>query len=90
MSLLFRECNLMLKKEICKKCWNKTDILKSGIRVRVFKGWHEHDENRWEKRGYLYCPMIYLGKWDKTFRDITDSPPSKCPFILEQILSKED
>jgi len=35
----------MIKKKLCKRCWNKSDILESGQVVRVFyKGWIEDDE----------------------------------------------
>jgi len=77
----------MLKKELCKRCWNKTDILKSGQVVRVFeKGWIEFDEGRWEVGGIVYCPLIYLGERENIFRYIKEKPPKYCPYYLENIL----
>jgi len=65
----------MLKKKLCKKCMKRLDI-----------GWIEDDEIWWEEQGIVYCPMIYLGEKEIIYRDITDKPPSKCPYFLENIL----
>jgi len=64
----------MFKKECCKKCWNSTDF-----------AWTESDEKYW-KEGYIYCPPKYREKEEKWIRSITDQPPSKCPYYLENIL----
>jgi len=66
----------MLKKEICKKCWNK-------------KGeWIDFDELRW-KEGYVWCPDDYVDR-GKYIRYITDKPPSKCPYLLEYALINQE
>jgi len=63
----------MLKIECCIKCWNLTDE------------WDESDEERWE-RGLVWCPCNYVKKGEKIIRSITEQPPSKCPYYLENIL----
>jgi len=63
----------MLKKKLCKKCWNKQLVR-----------WRIENEIGW-KEGDVYCPGTYIdpGKW---LRKTTDKPPSKCPFYLEHII----
>jgi len=86
----------MLRKELCIKChqniftsgWHKSDEKwQTNISKRIF-GWYEFDELqlRWEEEGYIICPFAYLGKGEKSERKITDQPPSKCPYYLENIL----
>jgi len=73
----------MLKKKICKQCWNKGHEI-SGKRY----GWNISDERSW-KEGWIYCPPEYIEKeWIvyRNRRNITGEPPSKCPFLLEHII----
>jgi len=78
-SILFGEYIIMaLKKELCIKCWDSNKIGRYG--------WCEWDETNW-KNGVIECPEKYIEEYDK--RDIKE-PPSKCPFMLEHILIKED
>jgi len=71
----------MLNKELCKKCWNKTRF-----------GWTEYNEKYWAK-GDVECPFKYddmdgIVEWG--WIKITGKPPSNCPYLIEQLLSKED
>jgi len=76
----------MLKKEICKKCWEKSDIVKWEIKTGVFtEVWTEKQEKAWDIEGIADCPTEYLGKGDND-RKITDQPPTKCPYYLENII----
>jgi len=68
----------MLKKEICQKCCNNSFLF----------GWTEFDESWW-KEGKVYCPDDWVEGGEKTLRKITDKPPNKCPYLLEQILSNQ-
>jgi len=68
----------MLKKELCQICWNKVG----------WSGWMTVDETNW-KKGYIDCPYMYREEAYR-LREITGKPPTKCPFILEHILSNED
>ena len=65
----------MLKKELCKKCWNKTRV-----------SWSIGIEKFWITKGKVYCPSQYLGKGEGTTRSMTGEPPSKCPFFLEHVI----
>jgi len=67
----------MLKKKLCKRCWNSTDY-----------GWTEHDEICWKKEE-AWCPMICLEEGE-VVRKITEQPPDECPFLIEHILTKDD
>jgi len=78
MSLFFREYNLMLNKELCKKCWNS-----------FFIKWTTDDERDW-KEGTVCCPYKYTGKGEPLWISITDEPPINCPFLLEQILNNQE
>jgi len=71
----------MLKKKLCKRCWNSIFL----------DGWNEYDEWLWEKE-IVCCPGKYLTKGEGDERKITKEPPTNCPFILEHILTnqKED
>jgi len=69
----------MLKKELCKKCincWIKTC------------GWREWDERRW-KEGIIECPFAKYkygkGKYWEWIK-ITEPPPPKCPYYLENVI----
>jgi len=67
----------MLKKECCEKCWNET---------KEDNGWNKLDKLRW-KLGYIYCPFRYIKeKGEYVNRNITDEPPIKCPYYLENII----
>ena len=56
------------------KYWNNSPTLK----------WTEDDEERWT-RGHLICPNNLT-----TFSDIfSDTPPVKCPYYLEQVVSQQ-
>jgi len=67
-----------LIKKLCQKCWGSiTDI-----------EWIDIDEISWDN-GIVECPEQYIGEEDeKALRKITDHPPSKCPYLLEQILNQ--
>jgi len=69
----------MLNKKLCIKCWKNIP----------YNGWMKSDEKRWNE-GEVICPFKYREKRESTYRDITDNPPSKCPFMLEYILSEKD
>jgi len=77
MSLLPGEYIIMLKKELCIKCWKNTCF------------WNNEDEWIW-KEGWINCPLRYTRIGETTNRKIINKPPTKCPFILEHILSNED
>jgi len=72
----------MLKKELCKKCWNTyaesfdTEDIKSLLR------WSESDEQCW-KEEEVYCPRPYK---EFNTRRTTGKPPANCPFYLEQVI----
>jgi len=88
MSLLLGAHNLMLKKEICKKCWNKKHIVD-----RDRWGWTAFDESRW-RHGIIICPPEYRenieGEYGDNTRKITEQPPTNCPFLLENILNEKE
>jgi len=65
-----------LTKKLCEKCW-----------IKRF-GLIGFDDRYWED-GYIWCPLEYLGTEDQEQRKITEPPPSKCPFILEHILTNQ-
>jgi len=69
----------MLNKKICKRCWNKI----------AEEGWDEFDERFW-KRGYVFCPLDYVEKGETLETKITEQPPSRCPFFLEHIISNQE
>jgi len=76
----------MLKKECCKKCWNKIHIVNEKI-----YGWTKLDEKNWNKKGIVGCPEKYIGEEEKKhvnyiIRQTTDKPPEHCPFILEHVI----
>jgi len=69
----------MLNKKYCVKCWNEYDKT---------NGWTNGDEKRWNgKEGLLMCPGRYTTPLHT--RKITKEPPTKCPFILEHILTNK-
>jgi len=70
----------MLKKELCKQCWNT--CIHETFR---FDGWTKVDERIW-KEGAVCCPSDYLREGEKSGRKTTDKPPLKCPYILEQVI----
>jgi len=72
----------MLKKKICKKCWNKGYIANGEKLI-----WAGFDDENW-KLGMIYCPKEYREKGKKPERKITEPPPIKCPFLLEHILTQ--
>jgi len=82
MSLLSGERNLMLKKKLCQKCWEKV------IRDRGMK-W-TYSEEWWKEKVIMLCPLQYREKGETGWRSMTEQPPTKCPFLIEHILSKED
>jgi len=65
----------MLKKELCKKCKKKFDITV----------WDGVDE-MWWKEGVIWCPDKYVEKGEGNPRSITNKPPIRCPYYLENIL----
>jgi len=64
----------MLKKELCKKCRNKSMVK-----------WTKWTEANW-RMGYIYCSHKYREGGELIESKTTDRPPEDCPFILEQIL----
>jgi len=64
----------MLNKELCIKCWEEYG-----------GGWIGIDERRW-KQECVVCPSIYLEKAKIIYRKITNKPPTKCPYYLENII----
>jgi len=72
----------MLKKELCIRCWK--DYYESYIHQCGLYG------KDWKERTYIHCPIIYLGKGECNVRPITDKPPSKCPFLLEHIITNQE
>jgi len=73
----------MLKKECCKKCWNI--VGREIYRWEEVIGWDNEDEKKW-KNGYVSCPVFYREKREMIERKITEPPPTKCPFYLEQVI----
>jgi len=75
----------MLKKKICKRCWNGyVESLDNKDKKNVLR-WDKFDEKCW-KEGEVYCPFRYLGKGEVSPRSIKEQPPENCPFLLENIL----
>jgi len=66
----------MLKKELCKKCWNNIPDI----------GWTKYDDEWWDEWEVVLCPTIYLEEGESEMREITDKPPNKCPCYLGNIL----
>jgi len=67
----------MLKKELCIKCWANTG----------FQGWNECNERVWKRRERVICPILYTDFTDYgAGRKITELPPERCPFYLEQVI----
>jgi len=66
----------MLKQELCKRCYEK---------VYKWNRWNENDEELW-KEEYVWCPLDYVGKGERSRRETTEQPPSNCPFILEHTI----
>jgi len=64
----------MLKKECCKKCWNN------------YMRWMHIEEHYWKWNGTIECPVKYIEKGEMSDRKITEPPPPKCPYYLENIL----
>jgi len=71
----------MLKKECCQKCWRKV-IKKRGWEI---DGWIKDNKKNWHMEG-IYCPDDGLEAEEKSYRKITEEPPSKCPYYLEHII----
>jgi len=96
MSLLSGEHIIMLNKSLCKKCWQNTYNKWFRKKARIIKkqkdyenAWEKQDgEENWEKE-IIYCPPAYR-KIINSFRKTTAQPPEKCPYFLEQILTKEE
>jgi len=68
----------MLKKKVCKKCWYEIEIIHGD-------GWRVCDEQDW-KKGKVYCPLNYIKDNENIFRNITEQPPERCPYYLENLL----
>jgi len=87
MSLLPGEYIIMLKKELCIKCWNKGHYQYGEIWE-----WVEYDERLWEKGG-IDCPEKYAenieGEPGNSTRRITEPPPENCPYALEYLLDNQ-
>jgi len=64
----------MLKKKFCKECRERFEL------------WNKYDDIWWKKDREICCPSIYIGKGEDRFRKITEQPPTKCPYYLENIL----
>jgi len=67
----------MLRKELCKRCWNEKSE------------WTEYDEKYWQE-GKVLCPYPYFENYEEWIRKTTEKPPKYCPYLLEHVLSKED
>jgi len=72
----------MLKKELCKKCWDNLSFLSWA--EYDDRNWTEFDERCWED-GEVYCPLKYIEEAENRIRDINKEPPKNCPFFLEQL-----
>jgi len=66
----------MLKKKLCIDCWN---------RIPEGSNWIGYDETNWEE-GRIVCPLKFVEIGEKMDRKITEPPPSKCPYFLENVL----
>jgi len=71
----------MLNKECCIKCRNTRQLVRWGIGEM----WIENNEEQW-KEGTVICPLEYVEEEECVIKKITDEPPPKCPFYLEQII----
>jgi len=90
MSLFFGARNLMLKKEYCQKCWNAyTEFFDTEESKNMIR-WNKEDEKRWEEEGVVWCPLKYLVEEELIDRRITEQPPEKCPFYLENVISNQE
>jgi len=69
-----------LTKKLCIKCH----------KVNVKCDWTFYCDDKWEKWGWVIWTAMCLGEKDYRERNITGEPPSKCPYLLEHILQKED
>jgi len=81
----------MLKKKLCKRCWNGyVESVIDNEYIKSVQKWNENDEQFW-KEGVVCCPQIYRKKEVvESLIKITGKPPENCPYLLEQLLSKED
>ena len=67
----------MLNKTICKKCLDD-----DSVRVG-FTPWNTIDDTAWDDKGVIcFCPGS--NKFDVI--KITDPPPKKCYYMLEQLV----
>jgi len=70
----------MLNKELCIKCYNSTN-----------DEWNAMDEELWDEKGRVYCPVEYREKEEeKAYYKTKGKPPSKCPYLIEQILINQE
>jgi len=73
----------MLKKECCKKCRN--NYAEEEYYEYPGMEWTELREKQW-KEGIIYCPVVYLEIDEWKARKITEQPPDRCPYYMENIL----
>jgi len=60
----------MLNKKLCIKCLKNANEWNNYIK-------------RASKKGWIFCPPIYLGGRGSNLRKLTDQPPIDCPYYLE-------
>jgi len=75
----------MLKKKLCKRCWNNYAVSCDNEYDKEFMRWDHNEEGYW-KAGWIRCPDMYIKEREKLDRDITESPPENCPYFLENLL----
>jgi len=77
----------MLNKECCIKCRN--NYAEEEYYENDWMGWKlewtEDREKQW-KEGEIYCPVVYLEINEWRVRRITEQPPEKCSYYLENII----
>jgi len=68
-----------LIKKLCKKCISN-----------VYGKWVKGDELWWKEDRKVICPDEYTEEdGENNYRNITDGPPNKCPFLIEHILTNQ-
>ncbi len=69
--------NIVLNKDICKKCW----------RITVRNYWKWQGEKLWN-RGKVFCPNKFSFDYKQGI-DIFGSIPDSCPYYMEHLILLE-
>ena len=71
----------MLNKKVCQECNNR-----GRMHFAAHMEWNKHDERWWKEYGEVFCRYSDGGLWKRI--PVDASPPAKCPFIVEHVVSQ--